>query len=183
MSLSRAAALIEEMTPFIRERAWDLLETTYHEIAARHSGRALAGSIAAVDLVGYQKVIAAGLKKALARARKTHARTVYFEYDLDNGWNSEFFICPDYRPEADGDDDWASDYDEHLPGPGQSELGRIYRENPGFASPDETMGTTIYLIARTVTAFGRAADGIADQRIVICMGFHDQDPIVRIREP
>lgn len=174
--------LLEEMIPSVRERRWDELETRYKDVATKLAGAAKAAAIAAVDLDEFHADLSRGLKKAVARAKRAGAKAVYFEYDLDNRWGSNFFICPDYNPESEGDEDWACDFDDDLPGPDQREFARIYEENPGFDRPPATMGTTLYMVARTVASFGRAMDGLTDEDIAICMAFHDQDPIVRMRE-
>ena len=41
--------------------------------------------------------------------------------------------------------------------------------------------TTLYLVVRTVTVFGRVVKSVKTN-MPICIGFHDQDPIMRIQE-
>lgn len=173
--------LLEKMSPFIGARDWHGLESAYWRIAAQAAGEPQAKRIAAVALESYEKGLSKGLKLALKKARAATAQAVYFEYDLDNDWEGTFFICPQYSPQKLGDDDWAGDWAEDFPGPDSPDLCAIYRKH-GFAKDAKAAASTGYLIARTVAAFGRCAETLETDGIALCIAFHDQDPIMRIRE-
>lgn len=113
-------------------------------------------------------------------ADQNSAAALYFEYDMDNDWQSSFFICNDYTMLSEEDDDWASDWISSVKGPDLKEFAKIYAEN-GFDYNEEAIGITLYLIIKTVILFGKVAESI-EINIPICIGFHDQDPIMRIRE-
>jgi hypothetical protein len=65
--------------------------------------------IADVDLDAYRAQLTDGLRKAMDLASIGHSRAVYWEFDVDNGWDSAFFLCRSYSPEAAADDGWADD--------------------------------------------------------------------------
>src|SRR5262249_27497376 len=96
-------------------------------------------------------------------------------------WNGDFFLCQTYNKEVDGDDDWACDWSDVIDGKTLSEFGRLYR--PDFCKTAESRGINLYLIARTVATFGRCCDNYRTEPYAFCIGFHDQDPIMRISEP
>ena len=115
-------------------------------------------------------------------AQKQKAPAIYFEYDLDNNWDSTFFICKEYSALEDNDDDWASNWNEDLQGPRLKEFANIY-EIDGFDINETAVGSTIYLIARTVISYAKAYQVLSDESsLAVCIAFHDQDPIIRIKE-
>jgi hypothetical protein len=162
-------------------RDWSTLESKYRATCERLSGPELAARIAALDFLSYQGSLAHPLKEAASLATKSQAAALYFEFDLDNAWSCAFFVCPEYRPEADGDDDWAAEYDDEVEGPEFPEASDLYQEN-GLDGADRAIGATLYLVARTLAALGRALDRIDCGALTVCAGFHDQDPVVRLCE-
>ena len=104
---------------------------------------------------------------ALQAAARCRANAVYFEYDLDNDWQSAFFLCEKYKPESAQDDDWACDWIENFSGPDFPEASDIYRENHFDRTPI-AKGSTLYLIARTVAAFGRCFEQAPSPAITTC---------------
>jgi len=118
---------IDAMRDGIRRRAWREVETTAGTYCRELDAKA-ADAIAALDLAPYRDQIASVLETVLATARAQGSAAVYWEFDLDNGWDSAFFLCGDYAPEVDEDDEWASDFDEAgvVRGPSQSDLARLY---------------------------------------------------------
>ena len=149
--------------------------------AEQGAGKKQAARIAAVDFAAYEKAFRKGLRKAAKEAVARDANALYFEYDLDNEWQSNFFICGPYTPEAEGDDEWACDWMEDVPGPDFPELTRIYEEN-GFDQTPAAVGSTLFLVARTVAAIGRIVRKEALQSLTFCIAFHDQSPILRLQE-
>jgi hypothetical protein len=102
--------------------------------------------------------------------------------NLDNNWDSHFFVCENYKPIKNeykpGDDDWACDWIEDFAFGRFKPYGDLYL--PEFGETEVSRGVKIFLIARTVAAFGRCSDKYASETLALCMGFHDQDPIVRV---
>ena len=119
--------------------------------------------------------------KALKASRKHGAAAIYFEYDLDNDWTGNFFVCPSYNPLSVGDDDWACDYISAIRTPGIYEFGQIYKRLGGFCTTDGSTAATLYMIARTSNALSNVVGRKPPDSIAICIGFHDQDPIHRLR--
>lgn len=129
----------------------------------------------------YEKRLEKSFIKA-ARAEAIQALALYFEYDLDNNWSSNFYVCDLYNSEED-DDDWAADWydDEVIEGPSFAATQAVYQS--GFDDTPKALGTTLYMVARTVAAFGRCFDKHATPGPAICIAFHDQTPIMRLSEP
>jgi hypothetical protein len=173
--------LIEKMDPFISARDWHGLESAYHQIARRLAGEMQTARISGVALADYQKTLSKKLKLAVKKAEALKAQAIYFGYDLDNDWQGTFFICPNYYPQSMGDEDWACDWEEDFSGPDLPDFCAIYQEH-GFAKNDTATGSTAYLIARTVAAFGRCLEEIKTDGVAVCIAFHDQDSIMRVRE-
>jgi len=172
---------IDAMREGIRRRAWREVETTAGTYCRELDAKA-ADAIAALDLAPYRDQIASVLETVLATARAQGSAAVYWEFDLDNGWDSAFFLCGDYAPEVDEDDEWASDFDEAgvVRGPAQSDLARLYGKS-WDGTPAE-VARNLFLIGRTVAAFGEASQRIWPTTIPLCAGHHDQDSVFRFIE-
>lgn len=172
-------AELDAMRSHLRERAWLSLETQYRDLSRANDGPG-AAAIEAVDLSGYQARLTDDLSRLSEAARLQPTAAVYWEFDVDNNWSSSFFLCPTYRPEADGDDDWAADFEDHdvVSGPDMTALARLYARSWN-GSPAET-ARNLYLIARTLAAFGRAADAAWPGRLPLCVGYHDQTIVFRL---
>ena len=171
---------LAQMKPYIERHDWAGLEEAFRALAEKLSGPEAVERVGSLDFVSYQAAISAGLDQAWESASRLRIQAVYFEYDLDNDWDSAFFLCDSYLSEAAKDDDWAGRYSETVPGPRFREASSIYNES-GFDGTDLAKGSTLYLIARTVAAFGRVAC-VGPWNLPICIAYHDQHPIVRIRE-
>lgn len=171
-------SILEEGESFIRKQDWQGLEILGFESCSRLSGSMIAEEIQSVDLSYYQASLHDGISLALHRATTETAKAIYFEYDLDNHWQSAFFICTTYHPRSFEDDDWACEYSSYFQSVGQPEFGRLYQ--PGFSTSEFTVGVNTFLILRTIAAFGRAYTEGSITTIPICMGFHDQSNVTRI---
>ncbi len=171
---------LEEMRSYIANNDWDGLEKNARKRAEKLAGKELAAAVAKVDLSKYTEQLEDVMKDAFESAEQQEASAVYFEYDMDNQWSGTFFVCPDYSPEDDEDDDWAADYDEEFEGPENADLTELYES--GFDTDDRERGLNGYLIARTVATFGRCVEEMPDSEFAVCIGFHDQDLVTRIRE-
>ncbi|RIW34300.1 hypothetical protein D3H55_10000 [Bacillus salacetis] len=173
---------LDELQVDLRRKSPDEIEEKYFNICSRLAGPDRANTINQIALNQYEKELRQGLEQSIKIAEKQTARAIYFEYDLDNKWDSAFFICEEYTPLEDEDDDWASDWSENVEAPSLEGFGTIY-EVDGFDGNDIAIGSTIYLVARTVIAFTRAYISISHENsIAVCIAFHGQDPIFRIKE-
>ncbi|QFT87700.1 hypothetical protein FIU87_03460 [Bacillus sp. THAF10] len=170
---------LEEMQKDILECSLAAFEKKYYAVCVEKSGKNEAIKIQKVNMDEYRESMKDGISQALKLAAKGSAKVIYFEYDMDNGWNSNFFICDDYKELFEEDDEWACDWFEEVNGGSLEEFSEIYLEN-GFNSTNKALGNTLYLIARTVVLFSSVCQKI-ETNIPICIAFHDQDPIMRVK--
>lgn len=173
---------LEEMYEFLRENDWDDLEAEYRERAEKWSGKKVADKIHSVKLKSYANKLEDALTRAVETAESLPAKAVYFEYDIDNDWKSYFYICPEYYPENEEEEEWAGEWEERIKGPSLPAFAKIYDKNGGHGDDDSGNGVTLYLISRTVAALGRALDDIPSTSLAVCIGYHDQEPIWRLQE-
>jgi hypothetical protein len=159
----------------------DGLESLYHNQAREWSGRGLARRIGEVDLKAYQAMLSLGLAEAKRSVEEHQAKAVYFEYDMDNGWEGRFLVCKRYAPESAKDEEWTDEWFAELEGPGIPEFGGIYREF-GFDRTDQAKGSTLYMIARTVASFVRCVKPDSVGSAALCIGYRGQNPVLRIHE-
>jgi hypothetical protein len=167
---------IETMRPWVERADWAGLQRASRE-ACRVAAPDTEPRIAAVDTRPYM----AALREMLANAAgylHDGIEAAYWEFDVDSSWDSAVFLCRSYRPEAAGDDDWASDFDAKriVSGPRMVELAGFLQEWNGS---DSAAAVNAYLIARTVAAFGDAAAAWPIGR-PLCAGYHDQSILFRI---
>ncbi|PFB26036.1 hypothetical protein [Bacillus cereus] len=168
---------LEEMQEDIFSLSVKQIELKYFEICSMLASTEYAERIKAIDLESYKESIRVGLNAAVEMSNNEEAKVIYFEYDLDNEWNSQFYICEEYVPLEEEDDDWASEWTYDVEGPKSIELADVYAEN-GFDTNEKAIRITLYLIARTVCSFISVCREVQSS-IPICIGFHDQDPIIR----
>lgn len=133
-----------------------------------------------MDLEKYINRIQKAFKKTIQKAVNKKAKAIYFEYDMDNGWDSYFFICDEYNNLNKGDHDWVCSWVDKQKGPSLSKFTKIYETN-GFDKNDKAIGITLYLIARTVSSLIKGCN-VHSYNKPICIGFHDQDPVFRIKK-
>jgi len=141
------------------------------------AGEAVATSLAAIDAAEYTAGLAVGARAAASKAKTLTAPAVYFEYDLDNGWSSNFFICGAY---SSSDSDWASDWQDRIQGPPMPKFAAEYASE--FATDAVSQGRTVMLVARTLAALIEAT-GSWPERLVLAAAYHDQDQITTIWPP
>ncbi|EJR57562.1 hypothetical protein IIM_00169 [Bacillus cereus VD107] len=169
---------LDQMQAELLKHSWPEIEAKYYDLCSKLVGKEQAKRIQNINLDLFQSKLKDAFSTSLHIANQNSAEAIYFEYDMDNDWNSTFFICDEYTKLSEEDDDWASDWISEVEGPNLKEFAQIYTEN-GFDNNDKALSTTLYLIARTVVTFKKIITTI---HIPICIGFHDQDPIMRIQE-
>lgn len=158
------------------------IEQRYFDICTKLCGTDIAKAIQLVSLKDYQEALQDLLAHGLTVAYSEGAKAIYFEYDLDNDWDSTLFICEDYQPLEEDDDEWACEWVDEINGPSLATFGNLY-ESHGFDDTNEAIGSTLYLIVRTVLEYMRAYNEVnAFPKVNVCIGFHDQDPVMRINE-
>ncbi|MBJ8103517.1 MULTISPECIES: hypothetical protein [Bacillus cereus group] len=166
-----------EMQEDVFSLAVEQIEAKYYDICCMLASSAHAERIKSIPLDSYEKSMRIGLRETLEVAESEEAKAIYFEYDLDNEWDSQFYICEEYAPLEEEDDDWASEWTYDIEGPRSVELADLYAEN-GFDTSAKAVGITLYLIAKTLCSFISVCSEV-QSNIPICIGFHDQDPIMR----
>ncbi|HWO97380.1 MAG TPA: hypothetical protein VNM45_13820 [Bacillus sp. (in: firmicutes)] len=171
---------LDQIQTELLDHSWEEIEAKYYDLCSKLAGEEQAKRIRNIDLDSFQNKLNDALQVSLHTADKHSAAAIYFEYDMDNDWQSVFFICDDYTMLSEEDDDWASDWISEVEGPDLKEFARIYAEN-GFDGTEKAIGTTLYLVVKTVTVFGSVVES-RKNNMPICIGFHDQDPIMRIQE-
>lgn len=131
-----------------------------------------------MDLSEYKNQLLEVFAQTIALAKQKERIAIYFEYNLDNDWQSIFCLCPYYVPKLlskENSDDWACWYDEDITGPDLPIFGTIFSQHHSDAA-------AAYLVARTISAFAATYQQLKIDQIAICIAFHDQDPIIRIQD-
>ena len=169
---------LEEMQVELFQKSFEEIEDKYYRLCSTIAGDNVAERIRNVNLDIFQTTLKSSLQKALYIENKQSIEAIYFEYDMDNEWESTFFICDEYSSLSEEDDDWASEWIAEIEGPINREFAQIYQEN-GFDATEKAKAVTLFLVIRTVTALGTVAQGMK-VNVPLCIGFHDQDPIMRI---
>ena len=170
---------VEKIGTFVSSGAWDRLEDEFHKVCVDLAGDDYAKRIEAVDVNEYENEIQASIEHAVDQGEDLDIAAIYFEYNLDNGWEGVFFLCSDYNSEEDNDDDWARDWEKKMEGPVIPEFADIYQENNGTQTK-EGIGATAYMIARTVAAIGRAIEEIDTGGLAVAVGYKDQDFLMHV---
>jgi hypothetical protein len=179
--MSRIDKHLIAMRDAITRRDWHGLEQTYQTLCASMAGDDAAGRIAALDFASYQRRLCDAFITVAERLRKCEVRAIYFEYDLGNDWESNFFLCQQYTPERERSDEWACEWVDECPGPKFEEACTEYMESD-VDWTGESPGIPLFLMARTVAAYGRCVDACPVAVDAICIAFHDQNPVMRITE-
>lgn len=179
----RFSGLFDEMKPYIRKGDWHGLELHYAKMASRMSGPEQARAVGEPSLDRYEEALKEIFSSAIRRVVEIGGTALYFEYDIDNDWQSWFFLYDKYVPESVGDDEWAVSWRVDIEGPAFPVFTELYEAYGGFdVENDAEIGVTLYLVARTTAAFGRVCDGLSLPNIAACVGYHDQEDLTRIRE-
>jgi hypothetical protein len=181
--------LLAEFDAFERTlapRDWDALEAHYREKCATIAGEERARIIAAVDCRDFAAGVAALFAAAAEHPKIAKVKALYFEYDLDNAWDSGLFLCTKYKPRKAEDDEWACDYLATFEGPSLPAFGTLYGED-GFCTSDFDTASLFFMMARTVALFGRTVDRARARypqlhEKACCIAFHDQDVAHRVIE-
>ncbi|MCM3174913.1 hypothetical protein [Paenibacillus sp. MER 99-2] len=173
---------LDELQVDLSSKHLEEIEEKYFRICSRLAGVDRALAIKQVNLNEYVNDLKSGLHQSITLAQQQLAKAIYFEYDLDNNWDSAFYICEQYSTLEDHDDDWASDWLEDLEGPSLEAFANIYALER-FDGNATALGSTIYLIARTVVSYAKAYQSLPGaSSLAVCIAFHDQDPILRMKK-
>jgi hypothetical protein len=168
---------LDEIRRWIAHRDWDGLEAEFSSRCERVDPSA-ADRIEAIRLGDYEGFLRAALDRVQS-AEPINTQAIYWEFNPDSGWQSAFFQCLGYQPEAAGDDEWASDFDEAnvLEGPDAPGLAAEFATD--WDRSDRSIAKNAYLVARTIATFGRASSAW-HSRLPLCAGHHDQELLYRV---
>ncbi|MCG0050770.1 hypothetical protein [Priestia aryabhattai] len=171
---------LDEIQIELFQKSFKEIEAKYYGLCSTIAGDDVATRINNINLDILQTQLKSSLQEVLHIVNEQSGEAIYFEYDMENDWESTFFVCDEYNSLSDEDDDWASDWIDEIQGPINKEFARIYQEN-GFDATEKVKAVTLFLVVRTVTALGKVSQSMK-VNVPLCIGFHDQDPIMRIKE-
>ncbi len=166
---------------FARKAQWKDLEEHARQSAQAIANPDVVNAVTAVPLDDYEIALRELIRRAYEKASQSSMQALYFEFDMDNEWHSAIFLCKEYEPESKADDEWAADFSEDITGPELPPFGDIYGDH-AWGDSRPTKSIERYLIARTLAAVGRAASGLDLKGVALCVGYHDQDLVYRVRE-
>ena len=137
-----------------------------------------------INLSNYEKSIEEAIPEAIEVAKEFNAKAIYFDYDIDNDWDSYLFICSDYNSVEDGIEDWSTKWVASIITVSLFDYADIFLKeaNQDFFEGKHDTAILLMLIARTNILFAKAALKYKDCGFKICIGYHDQDIATRIVE-
>lgn len=158
----RKRRVLFAMADFVRSRDFDGLERQYHALCSKTSGEAVANQIEQLPFDRWQRGVRPVLADALAIAEKQASDRVCLRLRADIRWEGEFGM---HDRNADSDSSPATghepfeEYSYSTPQvtrktPAFEEAAAIFAAHP-IHSGTGPSGPALYLIARTVAAFGR----------------------------
>jgi uncharacterized protein (TIGR02996 family) len=144
------------MNRFIRNQNYDELEAEYRRACLLNGGTTIADEIGALPFAEYQRRLGADLDAALGHLDAADARSLFLRIRPDVRWRGEFHIQAEPPP-----DTWEP-YEEYsynsptlqFPVPDFPVAAEIFTKYP-LKGSIEPSSPALYLIARTVAAFGR----------------------------
>lgn len=130
--------------------------------------------IIAVSLSSYQQRLEQYLPICLERAKVEQAKAICLYYDLDNGWDSTFFISQHYHPT---NSDWISMSRSWINIGRVRGLNKFYRHEAQYAFFADEISTAICLlvISKTTMVFWHALEKFRDSEVKICITCTDSD--------
>ena len=152
----RPRNLLFDMNRFVQAQDYATLEAEYRKVCIKLSGEQVAKEIDGFPFDRYEKELQNGLKQALARIESTKARALFLRLRPDIRWEGEFHVQAK-DPEIDTP---CEEFGYESPfmkvaGPGFEEAAALYAQKPLY-SGTSVSGSALYLLARTVAAFGRS---------------------------
>ncbi|GGE62037.1 hypothetical protein [Priestia taiwanensis] len=156
------------------------IEQKYFDICRELADLKEINKIYRISMEDYKNSLEENLKAALEHITDD-VKAIYFEYDIDNNWDGNYYLCQEYNELSEEDDDWACEWEIYIQGPDFYEFSEMYQMKGGFGDEKEEIGITLFLIVRTMTLFLGLAKKY-DTHIPVCIAYHDQDPIMRTKK-
>lgn len=152
------------MHPFIRDGDYDGLERRYRDLCEELSGKEATERVDKLDFDTWQAQIEASLPKVLSIAHKRASDTVFLRIRPDLDWSGAFGIHDKYSPSelSPKPIDPSKPFEEYsysppnayLAAPSFASAAEVFKESP-IPTVTGTSGPAVYLLARSVSAFGR----------------------------
>ncbi len=175
-------SLLDELERDLATLETPTLDSKYRQLAATAAGDEVATAIARLPAASDAEDLERGLRAALDRGARTGAIVINVEYDLRQQWAVWFFVCHEYSTPEEGDDGWAADYAEELRGPVLDEFASVHHAHGAF-DDSPRFAVSLYLVARLCVALRDLARVAPHPALGITVGYHQQEPIWRLREP
>lgn len=158
----------------IERGQWDAAEDEARQLAEGVVTPEILGEIESHDLLGFQKALETMLREASSRAHAMEGVVaLYWEFDLDNGWQSGIDLCASFTP---NDPDWAGHTLGWVEGPANPHFAQIYAINEFSNIEGECIAAL--LIVRTLTTFGRALGPVRTATLPTGATYHGSSTIV-----
>jgi len=155
-----------------------VLEEKYYQLCLEEN-RDAAIEIRKMDFSNYIDHIAKGYNKAVCLQNNYPIKAIYFEYDMYNDWQTQCFLSDNYNNIQQLDDDWACSWCEDFFLTDFEKLSEIYKK---YLRKFDTF-VNLYLIVRTTLAFREAiGNNLNNNTAAICVAFHDQSIVTRLKE-
>jgi hypothetical protein len=178
---------LDVIQTFSQQKDWDGLEAYFNQYCAQFVSADAANNIKQVNLAECERYLSTKTNEAVLLAKDHNAKSIYYEYNIQNDWASNFYIFSSYNSIKEQDDDWAAGFLAIDKIKGFEPAAENIPELSGFLyaceGVEERIVVEYYLIARTTAAFGRATEALDLGNIALCAGFHDQQIVTRIYEP
>jgi uncharacterized protein (TIGR02996 family) len=152
----RPRRLLFGMNRFVRAGDYTGLEAEYRRQCAKLAGDRLTAEIDELPFNRYKEELHEGFQRAVANLSENRGRAIFLRLRPDIRWKGEFHVQARDYPKMEEPHEEPS-YEgpvAEFPGPGFPEAARIYTQYPLYAGIQPS-GPALYLLARTIAAFGR----------------------------
>jgi hypothetical protein len=144
------------MNEFVRAQDYDELEAEYRRECLVNGGRGISNEIGALPFPEYQRQLGEALDVAIGHLDRAGAQALFLRIRPDVGWRAEFHIQAQASPTS------LEPYEEYsfltpvlqVAAPDFPAAASIFAAHPLTASIQPS-GPALYLLARSVAAFGR----------------------------
>ncbi len=149
---SRPRNLLYEMNRFIRAQDYAGLEAEYRRLL---SGHPVATEIDELPFERYQASLYAGLRQAVASIESNRGNCIFLRLKMDIDWEGTFHVQAHVPPSTEPYEEGTYEAPEaEFPGSRFTEAAHLYARRPLYVGT-QIGGAALYLLAKTVAAFGR----------------------------
>ncbi|MCE9546713.1 MAG: TIGR02996 domain-containing protein [Planctomycetia bacterium] len=152
--------LLFGMNRFVRSRDYAGLESEYRRLCKKLAGQRLTKEIDALPFQPFEKGLLKGLKQAVTGLGPKKARTIYLRLRPDIRWAAEFHLQANDPQITEPQEEFSYEGPvKKISGPRLIQAAKIYAKHPIY-SGTEPSGAALYLLARTIAAFGRCVQAL-----------------------